>query len=89
MSFSGWCCQFWTGAYGAARLGGRRVSLDSRRSSCMGRNTDVKPQEVQPGLEQLSGGLFGLRGLRLAVAKSPRSWAEAAHGVKVPVLREV
>lgn len=53
MSFSGWCCQFCTGAYGAARLGGRSVSLDSRRSSC----TDVKPQGVQAGLERLSGGL--------------------------------
>lgn len=34
MSFSGWWCQFWTGAYGAARLGGRRVRRGSRcRSS--------------------------------------------------------
>lgn len=34
MSFSGWCCQLCTGAYGAARLGGRRVSLVSLGSSC-------------------------------------------------------
>lgn len=34
MSFSGWWCQFWTGAYGAAKLGGRRVRRGSRcRSS--------------------------------------------------------
>lgn len=28
-------------------------------------------------------------GLRLAMAKCPRSWVEAAHGVEVPVLVEV
>ena len=51
MSFSGWCCQFWTGAYGAARLGGRRVSFDSRRSSWKGTNMDVKPQQGQSRLK--------------------------------------
>lgn len=61
MSFSGWCCQFWTGAYGAARLGGRRVSFDSRRSSCRGRKVHVKPQRILPGVKHRSWGrLWGL-----------------------------